>query len=116
MAIDISQLFASSYVTSLSLLSQAQKRSTHVTMTRLKPLAVSHPNTSDIPALPQSILEVKKLVDAAHLAAVNSGGSIEPNILHLNGVDVMITCILSVWIHSPGSILPATDLSIQPLT
>jgi CHAT domain-containing protein len=50
-------------------------------------------------------VEVKKLVDAAHLAAVtNSGGSSEPDILHLNGSDATVTRVLSAldsfsWVH-----------------
>jgi CHAT domain-containing protein len=102
--IDVSYLFASSYVTSLRSLLQAQRRSKQVAMSGLKLLAVSQPNTSDLPSLPQSIVEVNKLVDAAHLAAVNSGGNTKPDILHLNGADAITTHVLGAldefpWIH-----------------
>ena len=102
--IDVCYLFTSSYVTSLSSLLQAQRRSKQVAISGLKLLAVSQPNTSGLPPLPQSIVEVKKLVDAAHLAAVNSGGNTEPDILHLNGADAITTRVLGAldafsWIH-----------------
>jgi tetratricopeptide (TPR) repeat protein len=102
--IDVSHLFASSYVTSLSSLLQSQRKSKQVEMNRLKLLAVSQPNTSGLSPLPQSIVEVKKLVDAAHSAAVNSGGNAEPDILHLNGADAITTRVLGAldafsWVH-----------------
>src|SRR6202044_1856371 len=91
-------------VTSLSSLLQAQKRSKQVAMGRLKLLTVSQPNTPGLHPLPQSTVEVNKLVNAAHLAAVNSGGSSEPDILHLNGADATIPRVsgaldLFPWVH-----------------
>jgi CHAT domain-containing protein len=102
--IDVSKLFVSSYVTSLSSLLQTQKRSKQVAISGLKLLAISQPNTPGLHPLPQSIVEVKRLVDAAHLAAVNSVGSSQPDILHLNGSDATITRVLGTldsfsWVH-----------------
>lgn len=101
---DISQLFISSYVTSLSSLLQAQKRSKQVAMSGLQLLAVSQPNTSDLCPLPQSIVEVKKLVDAAHSAAAYSDGNPKLDILHLSGSDATISRVLGAlgsfsWVH-----------------
>jgi CHAT domain-containing protein len=86
------------------LLLQAQKRRKQVAMRGLKLLAVSQPNTSGLHPLPQSIVEVNKLEDAAHLAAVISDESSEPDILHLNGADATITHVLGAldlfsWVH-----------------
>jgi CHAT domain-containing protein len=73
-------------------------------MGRLKLLAVSQPNTPDLSPLPQSTVEVEKLVDATRFAAVNASGSSKPAILHLNESDATVTRVLGAldsfsWVH-----------------
>ncbi|KIM82041.1 hypothetical protein PILCRDRAFT_8274 [Piloderma croceum F 1598] len=81
-AADVSQLIISSYVTTFGSLLQVHKRNRQHTMKGIKFLAVSQPNTSGLCPLPQSTLEIAKLVDVVCLA-----GCSHENILHLHGSD-----------------------------
>jgi len=89
-ATDVSRLVISSYVTSLDLLFQAQMRQRHVATHELKLLAISQPNTPDLRPLPQSVVEVEKLVEAIYLAAIPSDDHFKGDILHLNGSDATV--------------------------
>jgi CHAT domain-containing protein len=103
-AIDASRLIISSYVTSLESLLQAQKRNIHGAISGLKLLAVSQPNTPGLNPLPQSTVEVEKLVEAAHFARVHSDGCTEEDILHLPGPDATVSRVWGAldsysWVH-----------------
>jgi CHAT domain-containing protein len=89
-AIDVSHLVISSYVTSLNSLFEVQRRQRQVANHELKLLAVSQPNTPNLRPLPQSILEVEKLIEASYSGAVNSDDCIKGDILHLNGSDATV--------------------------
>jgi len=103
-AIDVSQLIISSYVTSLDLLLRAQKRHRRGAVHGLKLLAVSQPNTPNLLPLPQSIVEVEKLIEVAHLAAACSGGCSKEDIMHLDGSDATVNRVSVAldscsWVH-----------------
>jgi hypothetical protein len=104
-ATDVSRLVVSSYVTSLDSLLQAQKRHRQDSgMHSLKLLAVSQPNTPNLPVLPQSIAEVDKLVEAVHLAAVRSDTCSKEDIMHLDGSDATVNRVSVAldscsWVH-----------------
>ena len=104
-ATDVSRLVISSYVTYLDSLLQAQKRHRQNTaIHRLKLLAVSQPNTPNLPVLPQSIAEVDKLVEAVHSAAGCSDACSKEDIMHLDGSDATVNRVLAAldscsWVH-----------------
>jgi CHAT domain-containing protein len=100
-ATDVSRLIISSYITSLNSLLQVQERNRQSKMHGLKLLAVSQPNTAGLCPLPQSTVEVEKLVEAAYLAAE---GCSKEDILHLSGSDATVNHVSaalesSSWVH-----------------
>ncbi|KIM78471.1 hypothetical protein PILCRDRAFT_11178 [Piloderma croceum F 1598] len=104
-ATDVSRLVISSYVTSLNSLLQAQKRHRQDTaMHSLKFLAISQPNTPNLPVLPQSIAEVDKLIKAVHVAAVRSDACSKQDIMHLDSSDATVNRVSAAldscsWVH-----------------
>jgi CHAT domain-containing protein len=103
-AADVSQLIISSYVTSLNSLLRAWKRHRQGAVDGPKLLAVSQPNTPNLPPLPQSIVEVEKLVEAVHLAAARFDGFSKEDMMHLDRSDATISRVLGAldscsWVH-----------------
>jgi CHAT domain-containing protein len=70
----------------------------------LKLLAISQPNTPNLPPLPQSIAEVENLVEVVHLAAVCSDSCSKEDIMRLDGSDATVNRVSGAldscsWVH-----------------